>query len=123
MEVIGIGTDMVEIARFAALSLRTSFMNKIFSEDEREYFKKRKGNLSVIAGTFAAKEAAMKSMGIGIGDVPLKDISVLRRESGAPYIEPRGKARDAMHKAGGKRFLVTITHNRWSAASTVLLLS
>lgn len=86
--IIGIGTDIIEIKRIETVINRTdSFIKKLFTNNEIEYFKSKglKGN--VIAGNFAAKEAISKAIGTGFRGFGLKDIEVLRDELGKPIVK------------------------------------
>ena len=84
--IIGIGTDIVEVARFQEMEENARFLQRVYSPQEIEMFRQRKFNPQVLAGNFAAKEALLKAYGMGLGDIPMGKISVLRRESGQPYI-------------------------------------
>jgi len=62
------GIDLVEIARFRALNpaIRARFYQRVFTQEERTY---AGASLQRAAGLFAAKEAAVKALGCGIGPV------------------------------------------------------
>lgn len=81
--IYGIGVDIVNILRFKNLVSDSAFMNKIFSEDEKELIGE---NPVKAADNFAAKEAVVKSLGSGFVGVSPKDIKILREKSGKPYI-------------------------------------
>ena len=56
--IIGIGVDIVKVERIKKSIGRTeSFLKKVFTEKEIDYFKKKNNNYETIAGYFAAKEA------------------------------------------------------------------
>jgi holo-[acyl-carrier protein] synthase len=59
---------------------------------------------------FAAKEAVMKAMGVGLGEVRLRDIEVRRAESGAPSVLLHGTAAEKAESMGIARWLLTMTH-------------
>jgi len=80
-----------------------------------------------LAGRFAAKEAVLKVLGLGLfqGVVP-REIAVVRALSGAPQVDLTGGARTAAERAGLAGINVSITHKRdlvcalavgWAAAS------
>jgi holo-[acyl-carrier protein] synthase len=84
--VVGIGVDVVDLARFAASLERTpNLRDRLFTSDE--------GSLAVesLAGRFAAKEAFLKAVG-GPEGVAWRDIEVVRGESGAPSFSLAGRA-------------------------------
>ncbi len=87
-----VGTDIVEIARIEKAVKKRSerFINSIFTEREIEYLNKKKMKAESIAGGFAAKEAFSKYLGTGISGFSFKDIEVLHKENGKPYIVFKG---------------------------------
>jgi holo-[acyl-carrier protein] synthase len=89
MEILGIGTDIVNVKRIEAILKKNkkSFLDKVFTKNEIKIFSKYKSNYaSKIALKFAAKEAFSKSLGTGIGaKISFLDIEVLNKTSGKPY--------------------------------------
>lgn len=83
---IKIGTDVIEISRFSEMKNVERFVQKHFSDREREYFFTRKNPYPHIAGAFAAKEAFSKYLGSGICGFGLRDIEILHDNAGKPYI-------------------------------------
>lgn len=76
-----IGTDLVRISRIEKSIKSESFLNKVFTEKEREYCKKAEN----FAGIFAAKEAYFKAVGTGI-KLPMTDVEILHNAAGKPFI-------------------------------------
>ena len=63
--IIGVGFDLVDIIRIERLIGDTRFLERVFSEEEREYIASQgRGAAQSAAGMFAAKEAAAKALGI-----------------------------------------------------------
>ena len=75
-----IGTDIIQISRIEKSIKKQSFLNCVYTENEREYCKSPQN----YAGLFAAKEALVKALGIGI-DRQLNSYEVLHKDSGEPY--------------------------------------
>ena len=67
--IIGIGVDILEIARVDKLNqdFGERFARRVLTEDELLEFERRKRSSNYLAMRFAAKEAAAKACGIGIG--------------------------------------------------------
>ena len=87
--IVGIGTDCVDINRFRNLS--DAFLKKVFTEKEIEYCTSKKSQAQHFAGKFAAKEAAIKSIK-GLGEkVPMNKIEVLNDDDGAPAVSIQDK--------------------------------
>jgi holo-[acyl-carrier protein] synthase len=83
--IVGIGVDIVEIARInkIALTYGEKFTDRILSEIEKESLPalKETKKINFIAGRFAAKEAFAKAMGIGIGQIAFKDINIISADT------------------------------------------
>lgn len=108
---IGIGTDLVELERFRLALARTpALIERLFTDGERAYAELRTDPTERFAARFAAKEAVMKALGVGIGDCAFRDIEVVRAESGAPSIELHGKAAQLAADLGVGQWRLTLTH-------------
>lgn len=108
---IGVGIDQVDLDRFgAALTRRPALAGRLFSPDEREYASRRADPVERLAARFAAKEAVMKALGVGIFDVGLRDIEVVRADSGAPGLRLRGRAERVATERGVIRWHLSLTH-------------
>jgi len=121
--VIGIGNDLVDIARFRrALERTPTLRERLFTEGERSYADARADPTERYAVRFAAKEAVMKALGVGLGDIQLRDIEIQRAESGAPQIVLHGTAAELAESRGVRRWLVTLSHSETVAQAIVVAL-
>lgn len=111
-----IGIDLVYVPRIEALLRKGPFLSRFFTERECAYFEKRK-DPKVVAGNFAVKEAFSKALGTGIRDFTLKDVEVLREESGRPYILLGGK----LSKKSFHTLTCSISHDGDYATAIVFL--
>ena len=86
--IIGIGVDIVEIARITKSIKRWGprFASKILGPEELQVFADRLEQSSLVARQFAAKEAISKSLGTGMRGIAFSDIEVLRDPAGAPFV-------------------------------------
>ncbi len=85
----GIGVDVVDVKRMEAIinEQREPFLNKVFTEQERQYCESKANPPQHFAARFAAKEAVSKAMQTGwSGKFRWKDVEVVNEESGAPTI-------------------------------------
>ena len=85
MKLIGIGTDIVSIARIQSILNKyfDKFIKLVLSDAEQ----KNKINCEYVAHRWAAKEAISKAIGIGLtGQCRMKDISILPDRNGRPYV-------------------------------------
>ncbi len=118
--IIGTGVDIVEIERIAKAANNERFYDKIFSDAEMALFEACKYRMETVAGRFAVKEAVMKALGCGLGDVPMKDIETLRAPSGQPLLKLMGAAKQKADALGVKQIHISISHSqRYAVAQAV----
>jgi holo-[acyl-carrier protein] synthase len=112
------GLDLVEIYRISSLktSIKERFIRRILTENERmKHLEDRS-----IAGIFAAKEAAAKALGCGIGAISWQEIEILPDRLGAPKLVLPGKALQRALELGITNWSVSITHIAELAAAQVV---
>lgn len=114
-----IGIDTIEISRFADVLQKESFMNRVFSEAELKEFSERGSKPNHIASVFAAKEAFSKAVGTGLAGFSLKEVSLLHKPSGRPYLVLSGAALKLANDLS-LLFDVSITHTDELATAVVL---
>ena len=118
--IIGVGFDLVEIARIGRLIEDARFLSKVYTPGEREYIKKQgKAGAQSAAAMFAAKEAFSKALGTGFRGFSLRSVSVEHNEYGAPYLSLSDEAANAAEKLRAA-FLLTITHTDTTAGAVVI---
>ncbi|MBM5787358.1 MAG: holo-ACP synthase [Candidatus Fonsibacter sp.] len=129
MNVIGLGTDIVNINRIKKIYSKygNQFLNKILTESEKKSEKKlsRFKNVSAIAKRFAAKEAISKAIGYGFSNgIHFKDIEIYNDESGKPYANLNGKAKTIVNKISKKyNIFLTLSDDKPWAVATALITS
>lgn len=118
---IGIGIDAVEIARFRLSLARTpSMRTRLFTDDELADVSAKADPVPSLAARFAAREAVMKSLGVGLGAFGFHDVSVARASSGAPSLRVTGAAATLAAAAGVTRWHLSLTHSDLIAVASVL---
>ena len=123
MDIIGTGVDATEISRIAASIERYGdrFINRIYTEGEIAYCRRKRDFASSFAARFAAKEAAMKALGTGHSrGVFWRGIEVVRR-GGPPQIRFHGGAAARAEYLGATGSFLTISHSRDLAIAQVIL--
>jgi holo-[acyl-carrier protein] synthase len=122
----GIGIDAVDIDRFRkVLGRRPSLAVRLFTEAERADAADRGDPAQHLAARFAAKEAVMKALGIGIGGFALRDVEVVRgagigARRGAPSLLLSHRAAELAAERGVRRWHVSLTHTDRLAMAMVL---
>ncbi len=121
---LGIGTDLVDIDRFRVVLARTpGVADRLFGAAERAYADQAADPTARLAARFAAKEATLKSLGLGLGAMNFVDIEVVKHDDGRPELQLHGDALVVAQRAGAARFLLTISHTDHLAQATVVALS
>ena len=122
--VVGIGTDLVDVDRFrAVLRRRPSVAERLFTASERTYAHRAVDPAARLAARFAAKEAALKALGCGLGGMRMAEIEVVRDDDGRPEILLHGAARSRAAEHGVSRWLVSLSHTDRLAQATVVALA
>lgn len=121
--VLGLGTDLIEIARVQQSLDRFGerFMHKVFTEGEIAYCQRKKQAAESFASRFAAKEAAAKALGTGISrGISWKEIEVRRKPGERPTLHLTGKAAERAEAMGVRNMQLSLTHNRDVAMAVVV---
>ncbi len=122
--VVGVGIDAVDVARYRRVLERTpGIAARTFTEGELLYARLVADPTQRLAARFAAKEAAMKALGVGLGACKLHDLEVVRAEGGEPSLVLHGAAVEVCAARGAARLLLSMTHTELTAQAIVLALS
>jgi holo-[acyl-carrier protein] synthase len=117
----GIGVDAVDVERFRRSLERTPTMReRLFVAEELEYVAPKVDPVPSLAARFAAREAVMKALGVGLGAFGFHDVWVSRAESGAPSLVVMGAASDLATAAGVTTWHLSITHTDTLAIAFVV---
>ena len=121
-DVIGVGTDLVEIARFRlALERRGERLRqRLFSPEELAYADRHRDPAPRLAARFAVKEAVMKAMGVGLWKFKLRDIEVARAKSGAPSVVLYRRAAQMAAERGVGTWHLSISHSDTTAIAVAI---
>ena len=123
MEIVGIGTDIVECLRIGRMIEQHGelFLTRIFTEREIRYCQERKRSVEHFAGRWAAKEAVFKALGIGWRrGLTFTDVEVRNEAGGKPQVLLCGAAKDAAQTQRVGDILVSIAHCRAYATAYAL---
>lgn len=118
---VGVGIDLTPVDRIARLLGRYSgrFEEKVFTPGERAYCRGRAAAAEHFAARFAAKEAALKALGVPSG-LSWHELEVVSGPGGKPELALHGAAARAMAALGVVRLHLSLTHAGGQAAAVVI---
>ena len=112
--IVGVGLDVVDIARFVRQVERTPrLLERLFGDGERGL------PAESLAARFAAKEAVAKALGAPVGLV-WTDVSVARELGHRPEIVVRGSVAARAAELGVERFHLSLSHDAGIASAVVV---
>ena len=122
MALIGVGLDAVDIGRFReVLARRPKLSARLFTDAELAYGQRGADPAPRLAARFAAKEAAMKALGVGLGAFAFHDVEVVPEPSGRPSLRVTGRAAELALGKGVAGWQVSITHTDDFAVAVVMV--
>lgn len=108
----------MDIERFRRSLGRTpGLAGRLFTEGELAYAQGKHDPVPSLAARFAAKEAVMKALGVGLGAFGFHDVEVTRADSGEPSLVLRGQAAELAKAVGPLR--LSLTHTALTAIAVV----
>lgn len=117
--IIGIGVDLVDIARFERAASRTPrLLDRLFAESE-QHPDGRKLPLRSLAARFAAKEALIKSIGDSAG-VRWHDIQIVSNELRDPSFRLKNRVAEVAAERGIATFHLSMSHDAGLAIAYVV---
>ncbi len=122
--IVGIGVDLVKISRLEkAGNGHPGFLERVFTQRERDYCERQKFPAQHYAARFASKEAVLKAFGTGMSaGMKWTDIEVLHGEGGGPIVNLGGAARDLADLKGVTQIMLSYSHDEgYAVAYTVLI--
>jgi holo-[acyl-carrier protein] synthase len=113
--IVGVGIDVVDIARFEATLERTpALRERLFTVEERHL------GIASLAARFAAKEALAKALGAP-GGLHWHDAEVISLPSGDPTFELRGTVLARATQLGATSTHLSLSHDGGIASAVVVL--
>lgn len=126
MNILGIGTDIIEVPRIGKMIEQHGelFLRRVYTEREIRYCQGRKHAFEHFAGRWAAKEAILKAIGTGwTRGICWTDMEIRREGTSGPRVHVRGGARDAAIQRGIGDILISISHCRTYATATAIAMA
>ncbi|ELX8378386.1 holo-ACP synthase [Providencia vermicola] len=124
MAIIGLGTDIVEVARIEGVIKRSadSLAKRILTENEFKQFQQQAQPARFLAKRFAVKEAAAKALGTGIRNgLAFNQFEVSNDALGKPQLTLLGEANQLAQRMKVTHIHVSITDEHHYAVATVII--
>lgn len=123
MAIVGLGTDIIEIARIEqSLTRSPRLVQRVLTESEQQILAAHGQPARYFAKRFAAKEAAAKALGTGIGrGISFQHFSVSNDPSGRPQLELTGPAKALADSMQVRSVWLSISDEQAYACATVIL--
>jgi holo-[acyl-carrier protein] synthase len=119
--VAGVGIDAVDLDRFRrVLARRSSLADRLFTPGELAYARAVRDPVPRLSTRFAAKEATMKALGVGLGAFPFADVEVARAGLDPPALVLHRAAAELAGRAGVARWHLSLTHTHGVAMAMVV---
>ncbi len=115
MEIVGIGTDIVECVRIARMIEEHGevFLRRVYTDHEIRYCQARKRAMEHFAGRWAAKEAILKCLGTGWRrGINWTDLEVRNDANGMPCVNLHGAVKELAERLGIGTIHLSISHCR-----------
>jgi holo-[acyl-carrier protein] synthase len=121
MSIRGIGVDAVDIERFRASLTRTPTMReRLFTPQELADVAPKVDPVPSLAARFAAREAVMKAMGLGLGAFGFHEVWVSQAASGEPSLHLTGRALELAVDRAITGWQLSLTHSDLVAIAFVV---
>ena len=119
--IIGIGCDIIEVARIKEKLMKEEFKNKVFTEEEITYCEQQGvHSWESYSARFAGKEAVLKAFGTGLVKGKLKEIEILPDEKGAPKVYVYGYFKELSMELGVESIHISLSHARQYAVAQAI---
>ncbi len=121
--VAGLGTDLSRIARFERLIVeKKAVIDRLFTDSEKAYVFSKKFPAPHLAARFAAKEAFLKALGLGLRDgISWLDMNIELNDLGKPSLMLTGRAQEIFEERGYSSLHLSYSHEGEYAFATVVL--
>lgn len=122
--IVGLGVDLARASRFSKLlaTEKRGVITRVFTPGELAYALAMKNPAPHLAARFAAKEAFVKALGLGLrSGMRWQEIEVVRNELGAPSLRLSGQAAERAAERQVTEIHLSYSHEGDYATATVIL--
>lgn len=124
MSVVGIGTDIIEIARLTNMAepVRAKLAKRVLTDNELVQYHSLDASIAFLAKRWAAKEAAAKALGTGIArGVSFQHIEISSLSSGQPQLTFTEQALTIAKSLGATHWHISLSDEKAYAVAFVVL--
>lgn len=108
---IYVGTDIVEIERIRQVVKRhPAFWDRVLTPQEKSYCQSQGNPVQSLAGRFAAKEAVLKCLGLGLFRLSWQDLEICSDSLGSPVVKLKASLDQVIAKKNIKEISLSISH-------------
>jgi holo-[acyl-carrier protein] synthase len=121
--ILGIGIDLVDLDEFSRTLERggEKYIEHVYTVGEISYCRAQPHSLQHFAARWAAKEGAIKALGIaGIEGLRWPDFEIISEPSGKPAMLLHGEAAVRSHALGVTQLHVSLSHSRSASGAVVI---
>ena len=119
---IGVGCDVIEIARVRKAIERDAFLQRVLAKAEIAYCMSRGAQAAAsFAARFAAKEAVLKALGTGLRGGELQEIVITNDALGKPRVQLLGYHAELAAQLGVNNIAISMSHSRETAMAYVIM--
>jgi holo-[acyl-carrier protein] synthase len=121
MNVLGIGTHIVECLRIAQMIERHGelFVQRAYTAREIDFCSSRKAATQHYAAIWAGKEAVLKALGTAwVRGISWRDVEIVNGDDGRPTVQVAGAVRELCRQQGVDRILISVAHCRSHATAS-----
>lgn len=123
---VGLGVDIVEIVRMAAVLKRTPrFKSRVFTADEQAYCDSMASPEIHYATRFAAKEAVLKALGTGFGwgTCDPRNVEVRRNVKGRPFVALHGTVKEIAQQQKITEIPISLSYTHAEAVACAMAIT
>ncbi|HKA06210.1 MAG TPA: holo-ACP synthase [Gemmataceae bacterium] len=124
MDILGLGTEIVECARVRAMIEEHGerFLTRVYTPEEVRWCQSRKNSTEHFAALWAAKEAVFKSLRLADRHGSVWCQIEIEFKNDTPRVKLRGDLRERMTESGVGNILLTTAFARHYATATAIAL-
>ena len=124
MAIVGLGTDLSHAERFRKFLApeKKGLLERLFTPGELTYCLGKRDPVPHLAARFAAKEAFLKALGLGLRDgMAWQDMEIVHGELGKPEMVLTGRAEEIFESRDLRSIYLSYSHDGEYATATVIL--